>query len=191
MQLSKLVYQHSERGSGRQIAQKVGGGCVIFGVVSSRFRRMRVLHTADWHLGQHFLTGQERLTEQRLFLDWLLTGYEGNIQGALLTPRELPATSPDVDVERVRQHPGEFTIVDIRNRTEAKQAVFDGALLIPLPELRERAQEVPTDKPVLVHCAGGYRSAAGASILQAALPEGLEIYDLGEAINDFQKQAVH
>ncbi|MGI4735973.1 MAG: exonuclease SbcCD subunit D C-terminal domain-containing protein [Janthinobacterium lividum] len=34
---------------------------------------MRVLHTADWHLGQHFLTGQERLTEQRAFLDWLLT----------------------------------------------------------------------------------------------------------------------
>ncbi|GAB2953794.1 exonuclease SbcCD subunit D C-terminal domain-containing protein [Hymenobacter coalescens] len=33
---------------------------------------MKVLHTADWHLGQHFLTGQERLTEQRRFLDWLL-----------------------------------------------------------------------------------------------------------------------
>ncbi|MVN77006.1 exonuclease subunit SbcD [Hymenobacter sp. HMF4947] len=33
---------------------------------------MRVLHTADWHLGQHFLTGQERITEQQLFLDWLL-----------------------------------------------------------------------------------------------------------------------
>jgi len=33
---------------------------------------MRVLHTADWHLGQHFLTGQERLNEQRTFLMWLL-----------------------------------------------------------------------------------------------------------------------
>ncbi|QKG56923.1 exonuclease SbcCD subunit D C-terminal domain-containing protein [Hymenobacter sp. BRD128] len=33
---------------------------------------MRVLHTADWHLGQHFLTGHERLTEQKAFLDWLL-----------------------------------------------------------------------------------------------------------------------
>ncbi|MDO7877502.1 exonuclease subunit SbcD [Hymenobacter sp. ASUV-10] len=37
---------------------------------------MRVLHTADWHLGQHFLTGQERLTEQQLFLDWLLTAVQ-------------------------------------------------------------------------------------------------------------------
>ena len=32
---------------------------------------MRVLHTADWHLGQHFLTGQERLTEQLLGTEFL------------------------------------------------------------------------------------------------------------------------
>lgn len=36
------------------------------------FLTLRVLHTADWHLGQHFLTGQERLTEQKAFLNWLL-----------------------------------------------------------------------------------------------------------------------
>ncbi|SHJ77330.1 Exodeoxyribonuclease I subunit D [Hymenobacter daecheongensis DSM 21074] len=33
---------------------------------------MRVLHTADWHLGQHFLTGQERTDEHKAFLDWLI-----------------------------------------------------------------------------------------------------------------------
>ena len=58
--------------------------------------------------------------------------------------------------------------MDIRNRAEAQQPLFDEALNIPLPELRERAHEIPTDKPVVVHCAGGYRSAAGASIVQAA-----------------------
>ncbi|GAB2777597.1 glyoxylase-like metal-dependent hydrolase (beta-lactamase superfamily II) [Hymenobacter luteus] len=116
-------------------------------------------------------------------------GYEGNIKGALLAPRELPATSPDTDVEHVRQQPQDYTIVDIRNRTEAHQPIFDNALLIPLPELRERAQEVPTTKPVLVHCAGGYRSAAGASILQAALPASVPVYDLGEAISTFQPQS--
>ncbi|SHM16956.1 MBL fold metallo-hydrolase [Hymenobacter psychrotolerans] len=117
-------------------------------------------------------------------------GYEGNIRGAMLVPRELSATSPDVDVEHVRNQPHDFTIVDIRNRTEAQQPIFEDALLIPLPELRERAHEVPTNKPVLIHCAGGYRSAAGASIVQAALP-GATVYDLGEAISTFQAQAVH
>ena len=117
-------------------------------------------------------------------------GYEGNIKGALLAPLVLPATAPAVNVDRVREQPEAFTIVDIRNRAEAKTPVFENALLIPLPELRERAQDIPTDKPVLIHCAGGYRSAAGASIVQQALP-GVEVLDLGEAVLEFQGQAVH
>ncbi len=32
---------------------------------------MRILHTSDWHLGQHFM-GKTREQEHRLFLDWLL-----------------------------------------------------------------------------------------------------------------------
>jgi len=43
---------------------------------------------------------------------------------------------------------------------------------------------------VLVHCAGGYRSAAGASIVQQALP-GVEVLDLGEAVLEFQGQGVN
>ena len=112
-------------------------------------------------------------------------GYEPLIKGALLAPAHLPATSPAVDVAAVRQHPGQFTIVDIRNRTEAAKPLFDNALLIPFPELRERVGEIPADKPVLVHCAGGYRSAAGASILQNALP-GVPVYDLGEAVKEWE-----
>lgn len=33
---------------------------------------MKVLHTADWHLGQRFQGGHERIEEQQYFLDWLL-----------------------------------------------------------------------------------------------------------------------
>ncbi|WP_400191734.1 exonuclease subunit SbcD [Hymenobacter sp. B81] len=32
---------------------------------------MKVLHTADWHLGQRFISGHERTEEHRRFLDWL------------------------------------------------------------------------------------------------------------------------
>jgi hydroxyacylglutathione hydrolase len=111
-------------------------------------------------------------------------GYEANIKGALLAPTTLPGTSPDVDVAEVREHPEHFTIVDIRNRTEAEQPLFKNALLIPLPELRERVGEIPAGKPVVVHCAGGYRSAAGTSIIQNALP-GTAVYDLSEAVTKF------
>ncbi len=37
---------------------------------------MRVLHTADWHLGQRFQQGHERLDEHHCFLDWLLETIE-------------------------------------------------------------------------------------------------------------------
>ncbi len=111
-------------------------------------------------------------------------GYEANIKGALLTPTALPATSPEVDVAAAHAHPERYTIVDIRNYTEAQPQLFAGAVLIPLPELRERVSEIPANKPVLVHCAGGYRSAAGASIIQNALP-GVQVVDLGEAVKEF------
>jgi hydroxyacylglutathione hydrolase len=111
-------------------------------------------------------------------------GYESNIIGALLAPTTMPNTSPTVDVALVREHPEEFTVVDIRNRNEAQTPLFEEALLIPLPELRERVGEIPTDKPVLVHCAGGYRSAAGTSIIQNALLH-TPVLDLSEAVTEF------
>jgi exonuclease SbcD len=33
---------------------------------------MRILHTADWHLGQRFISGHERTDEHRHFLNWLV-----------------------------------------------------------------------------------------------------------------------
>ncbi|WP_280539008.1 exonuclease SbcCD subunit D C-terminal domain-containing protein [Chromohalobacter sp. 11-W] len=44
---------------------------------------MKLIHTADWHLGQTF-HGQERHTEQRAFLDWLLATLETRRPNALL-----------------------------------------------------------------------------------------------------------
>jgi len=56
---------------------------------------VRVLHTADWHLGQHFLTGQERLTEQQLFLDWLLAAVQTHGVDALVIAGDVfDTTSP-------------------------------------------------------------------------------------------------
>ncbi|MGY3089364.1 rhodanese-related sulfurtransferase [Hymenobacter sp. UYAg731] len=113
-------------------------------------------------------------------------GYEPLIQGALVGTPATAATLPVLDVAQFRRHSEQYTIVDIRSAAEHRdEPIFDGALNIPLPELRERVPEIPTDKPVLVHCAGGYRSAAGSSIVAAARP-GARVLDLGEAVQSFQ-----
>ncbi|MEG0676532.1 MAG: exonuclease subunit SbcD [Comamonas sp.] len=44
---------------------------------------MRILHTSDWHLGQHFM-GQSRQPEHQALLDWLLNEVEAHAVDALL-----------------------------------------------------------------------------------------------------------
>jgi len=36
---------------------------------------------------------------------------------------------------------------------------------LPLSRLSQRVGELPRDRPLLVHCAGGYRSSIAASVL--------------------------
>lgn len=57
-------------------------------------------------------------------------------------------------------------ILDIRSPKEREQKRIDGSLHIPLNHLRERLDELPRDRPVVVYCAGGYRSAMAVSIMQ-------------------------
>jgi rhodanese-related sulfurtransferase len=86
-------------------------------------------------------------------------------------------------------NPEAFTLVDIRSRDEhATTPIFAGAINIPLPELRERAGEIPMSKPILIHCAGGYRSAAGSSIVAGQVKQ-VPVLDFSEAIKDFQTPA--
>ena len=67
-------------------------------------------------------------------------------------------------------------VLDIRSEAEHAGGHIAGSLNIPLPSLEERIGEVPAGKPVVVHCAGGYRSAIGASVLQKLGREG--VHDL-------------
>ena len=132
-----------------------------------------------------YLLAADAATLEDLLQKTAKIGYEPLIKGALVGTPATAATIPALDVEAFRQHPANYTIVDIRNPAEHRdEPIFEDALSIPLPELRERAGEIPTGKPVVVHCAGGYRSAAGSSIVAAALP-GTEVLDLSEAVKTF------
>jgi len=111
-------------------------------------------------------------------------GYELNVAGAVVNPAGMTEKSAPIDLSHFKSHPEKFTIVDIRREDEHKnELLFKNSINLPLHELRERADEVPTDKPVVVHCAGGYRSAAGSSIL--AERDKLRVFDLSEAVKEF------
>ena len=60
------------------------------------------------------------------------------------------------DLDEARRD--QFTIVDVREPGEHAAARIPGARLIPLGELRDRWNEIPRDKPIVVHCAAGQRA---------------------------------
>lgn len=116
-------------------------------------------------------------------------GYEAGVAGAVVNPAGMTAKGTSFDLAEFKANPSHYTLVDIRSRDEhSGTPIFEGALNIPLPELRERAHEIPQHKPVLIHCAGGYRSAAGVSIVANEVKH-VPVLDFGEAIKDFQTAA--
>jgi hydroxyacylglutathione hydrolase len=56
-------------------------------------------------------------------------------------------------------------VLDIRNPREWAAKHIEGSVNIPLNHLQERIAEIPRDRRLAVHCAGGYRSSIAASIL--------------------------
>ncbi len=117
-------------------------------------------------------------------------GYERNIAGAKVVALDhFDNNGEMLDLENFKNNRGNYFIVDTRNASEFKsEKFFDHAVNIPLHELREKVHQITTEKPIVVHCAGGYRSAAGYSILSADLPEN-KVYDLSKAVEEFTENA--
>ncbi len=114
-------------------------------------------------------------------------GYESQVVSVWVGNEMTGSKISDLDINAFRNNSDSYTIIDVRNQSEvASGKIFQNAIAIPLPELRERVNEIPAGKPVVVHCAAGYRSAAGVSIVKAVMNGSMQVYDLGEAINDFK-----
>ena len=56
-------------------------------------------------------------------------------------------------------------VLDIRTPREWSAKHIGGSVNVPLNHLQERIEEIPRDRRIAVHCAGGYRSSIAASLL--------------------------
>lgn len=114
-------------------------------------------------------------------------GYEKQVEKVITLSEENLMASENLNLNDFKKNPENYTIVDIRNKSEVDEGkIFETAIAHPLNELRKTADEIPTNKPIVVHCAGGYRSAAGSSILQKKL-KNITVYDLSDAVKEFQE----
>jgi len=113
-------------------------------------------------------------------------GYELQLDKVITLGDSNLVTTKTLNLHNFKENPDDYTIIDIRNPSEINDGkIFEHALKHPLNELRKTANNIPTDKPIVVHCAGGYRSAAGSSILNRKLKDA-QVYDLSEAVKQFQ-----
>jgi rhodanese-related sulfurtransferase len=56
-------------------------------------------------------------------------------------------------------------LVDVREVPEFEEVRAEGAVLVPLSQFLARHQELPTDRPLLMICKGGGRSAQATAFL--------------------------
>lgn len=113
-------------------------------------------------------------------------GYESQLQSVITLDENYVEKSYTLDLNDFKKNPSNYTIVDIRNKSEINEGkYFDSALAHPLNNLRHSYNEIPKDKPIVVHCAGGYRSAAGSSLLQKLFKDA-RVMDLGDNIKEFK-----
>jgi len=74
-------------------------------------------------------------------------------------------TTPEEIADKIEN--GDVNLIDVRNQNEWDEAHIPQAQHIMLGYLQERIDEVPTDKPVVLQCQSGGRSAMATSVLQA------------------------
>lgn len=78
-------------------------------------------------------------------------------------------TVPAISVSELKRKmdAGEaFELIDVREPFEYEIARIDGARLIPLGEIPDRASGLPREQAIVVHCHSGQRSAQAVRLLQ-------------------------
>lgn len=112
----------------------------------------------------HFFSARPHRLSRRLSLCLML--------GALsVAACSQPASNKDMvtlDQARAEHDAGKVVLIDIREPIEHAQGVAQGAKLLPMSQLRQRAGEIPTDpsKPVYLICNTQNRSASTLGALR-------------------------
>ena len=166
------------------LEQKLASGMKVVDTRSvDAFARGHIAGTIDIPLGKQFINWAgwllpydapfalivDEANLARTMLDLQLIGLD-EIDG-YWTPDVLEAWEPGLDtVQQVSPdavNRDRVMVLDVRGSSEYRDGHVPGALHIPLGYLEDRIDEVPQDKPLVVHCASGFRSMIASSILQA------------------------
>jgi rhodanese-related sulfurtransferase len=73
----------------------------------------------------------------------------------------------ELDVDTLEAKKSDIHLIDVRTEGEVQRGVIGGAIHIPLHLLPLRTTEIPQDKPVVIYCNSGARSAQACAFMAA------------------------
>jgi glyoxylase-like metal-dependent hydrolase (beta-lactamase superfamily II)/rhodanese-related sulfurtransferase len=97
-----------------------------------------------------------------------VAGYLGGGMQALDSRPELLERTERVTASSLAEQlggPEPLLVVDVRTPREWEEKHVEGAVNVPLGQLRERRASLPQERVIVVYCTSGYRSAIAASLL--------------------------
>ena len=118
---------------------------------------------------EHIRESQLRLARVGLegVAGYLEDGVSGWVRGGLQL-ESIPQIAAADLADLRRQEPDSVTVLDVREPGELAAGAIEGAVCIPLGQLRSRTAELSPTRLIAVHCKGGYRSSVASSLLRRA-----------------------
>jgi glyoxylase-like metal-dependent hydrolase (beta-lactamase superfamily II) len=114
----------------------------------------------------------ERIAESRLRLARVgIEHVRGALKGGMASwaaSRRSVAQTGQITAQELSTMLDRVQIVDVRRKPEWDEGHIRGAILMPLHKLPEVVKQIDGDRPVAVHCKGGYRSSIACSLIQRA-----------------------
>ena len=163
------AYVHDVRGNPAGIARNLEGARVL---LRRALETGPARNVAGIDLGALLDAIDARLTDLTAHPDGPTLGPPAFARMRKERPMTMPAPIPTIDVaeadRRLREDPAGPILLDVRERNEFEEVRAPGAVLVPTSEFMTRIADLPADRPLLVVCAMGGRSAAVTGYLVRA-----------------------
>ncbi|MCB2156619.1 FAD-dependent oxidoreductase [bacterium] len=102
-----------------------------------------------------------------------------------IAANHLRGDSPLTHWDDVAEAEGDPLIVDVREPEEFEAGHVEGAINVPLSQMRDRLDELPKDREVWCHCGVGQRSYYAVRVLRQ---NGIDARNLSGGMNEYMRQ---